>query len=95
MSFYRSRTSNHCPLLYLFIRVLQNVVLMQVNVLSRDLMVEFERVYEELSSRPDVRAAVLISGKPSGFVAGADITMLAACKTAEEVRMLGVPLLLA
>lgn len=58
-----------------------------MNVLSRDLMVDFERVYEELRGRADVRAAVLISGKPSGFIAGADITMLAACKTAEEVRV--------
>jgi enoyl-CoA hydratase/carnithine racemase len=50
-------------------------------------MADFEVLYDELYSRPDVKAAVLISGKPTGFIAGADITMLAACKTAEEVHL--------
>ncbi|KAL1124486.1 hypothetical protein AAG570_001112 [Ranatra chinensis] len=35
---------------------------------------------------PSVKAAVLISGKPGCFIAGADISMMEACKTPEEVR---------
>ena len=53
-------------------------------------MEDFEKLYEELTHRPDVRAAVLISGKANGFIAGADIQMLASCKTAQEATDLAL-----
>jgi len=43
---------------------------------------------EKIENDPAVRAAVLISGKPDGFIAGADVGMLAACRTAGDVEAL-------
>ena len=57
----------------------------KVNSLSRELIPEFESVFQEVSKNDNVKAVVLISGKTSGFIAGADIKMLEACKTKEEV----------
>ena len=37
-----------------------------------------------------MRAAVLISNKAEGFIAGADINMLAACKTSKELSEVGI-----
>lgn len=45
---------------------------------------EFESVFREFETNPNVRSAVLISGKPGCFVAGADISMLEKCKSVEE-----------
>lgn len=42
-------------------------------------------VLQEVESNPSIEAAVLISGKPGCFIAGADISMIEACKTKEEV----------
>lgn len=47
-------------------------------------MAEFETVLREIDSNPQVHAAVLISGKPNCFIAGADITMLESCKTVQD-----------
>lgn len=33
-----------------------------------------------------IKGSVIISGKPNCFIAGADISMLQACRTAEEVH---------
>ncbi|KOB66367.1 Hydroxyacyl-coenzyme A dehydrogenase, partial [Operophtera brumata] len=38
-----------------------------------------------IDSNPAIEAAVIISGKPGVFIAGADISMIEACKTKEEV----------
>lgn len=43
-------------------------------------MTEVVAVLNDIQSNPAVRSAVLISGKPSGFIAGADIRMLQSCK---------------
>jgi len=40
---------------------------------------------DHLDKASGVRAAVLISNKAEGFIAGADINMLAACKTSKEL----------
>lgn len=48
-------------------------------------MEEFEAVFRDIQSNPQIQAAVLISGKPGCFVAGADINMLQSLKSAEEV----------
>lgn len=57
----------------------------KVNVLSEKLTREFVRVFEELTHHPDVTSAVLISGKPGCWIAGADISMLNAGETEEDV----------
>ena len=40
---------------------------------------------EELMKNSDIKAAVLISSKPGSFIAGADIAMLNAANSLEEV----------
>lgn len=40
----------------------------------------------EVIKDPNAKAAVIISAKPGSFIAGADITMLDAAKTEEEVN---------
>lgn len=47
-------------------------------------MNEVKDIVEEVDRNPSIEAAVLISGKPGCFIAGADISMLENCKTKEE-----------
>lgn len=47
-------------------------------------MGEFKALLPQIQSNPQIQACVLISGKPGCFVAGADITMLEASKSADE-----------
>jgi len=56
----------------------------QVNSLNDEVMHEVEALLQKIENDPSVQAAVLISGKPGCFIAGADINMLSKCKTAEE-----------
>lgn len=58
----------------------------KVNSLGKEITSEFEAVLKDFETNPNVRSAVLISGKPGCFVAGADITMLEQCKTESEAR---------
>lgn len=60
----------------------------KVNVLNESLTKEFDSVYDLIASNPAVKAAVVISGKPNGFIAGADISMLAACTSASQAQNL-------
>ncbi|EDW57841.1 trifunctional enzyme subunit alpha, mitochondrial [Drosophila virilis] len=60
----------------------------KVNSLGSEVSDEFERVIKDLETNPSVNSAVLISGKPGCFVAGADIGMLEACQTAEEATLI-------
>lgn len=48
-------------------------------------MDEVKTIVNEVESNPSIEAAVLISGKPGCFIAGADISMIESCKTKEEV----------
>lgn len=48
-------------------------------------MDEVRNIVHEVESNPAIEAAVIISGKPGCFIAGADITMIESCKTKEEV----------
>nr|KAF6429430.1 hydroxyacyl-CoA dehydrogenase trifunctional multienzyme complex subunit alpha [Molossus molossus] len=57
----------------------------KVNTLNKELQSEFIEVMNEVWASDQVRSAVLISSKPGCFIAGADINMLAACKTPQEV----------
>ncbi|XP_060557413.1 trifunctional enzyme subunit alpha, mitochondrial-like [Ruditapes philippinarum] len=60
----------------------------KVNTLSRGTMDEFKEVYKEISNSSDVKGIVIISGKPDCFIAGADINMINACKSAAEATEL-------
>lgn len=57
----------------------------KMNTLNEGLNSDFEEVLGQLQNDSRIKSAVLISGKPDNWVAGADITMLAKCKTAEEL----------
>lgn len=51
-------------------------------------MSEMDSILHEIESNPSIQAAVLISGKADCFIAGADIGMLAKCKTQDEVTQI-------
>lgn len=59
-----------------------------MNSLSKEVTAELEQAVESIQRNPNIKSAVLISGKPGCFIAGADIGMLAACKSFEEVRQI-------
>ena len=56
----------------------------KVNTLSVSLMSEFEKLLSQIKSNQDIKAGVMISGKESGFVAGADIDDLGLVSSAED-----------
>ncbi len=60
----------------------------KVNTLSRALRGEFDALLTRLEGRNDVRGVVLRSGKPEGFIAGADIRDFTAIRTALEAEAL-------
>jgi len=51
-------------------------------------MAEMEEIVNTLEKDPAIKSAVLMSGKPGCFIAGADINMIGECKTAEEAEAL-------
>jgi len=53
------------------------------NTLSSDLVDEFEEVIAKVETDPEVKAAVLISGKKDSWIAGANIKMIAGMESAE------------
>jgi 3-hydroxyacyl-CoA dehydrogenase/enoyl-CoA hydratase/3-hydroxybutyryl-CoA epimerase len=59
-----------------------------VNALSSSLVQEFDAVFTRLESDDAIRAAVLLSGKPDTWIAGADIEELAAISAASEADAL-------
>ena len=59
-----------------------------MNTLKAEFGGEITTMLDEIEKDSDIKGVVLASGKSSSFVAGADITMLAACKTAEEAEAL-------
>lgn len=60
----------------------------KVNTLNVETMTEMKETMDSLAKDSNVNAIVLMSGKPGCFIAGADITMLQKCKTAEEASSL-------
>ncbi|KAM6954298.1 hydroxyacyl-CoA dehydrogenase trifunctional multienzyme complex subunit alpha a [Aplochiton taeniatus] len=60
----------------------------KVNTLSVQMQSELTEVMGEVWSNGAVKSAVLISSKPGCFIAGADINMIQACKSSEEVTNL-------
>lgn len=55
-----------------------------VNTINEAFGKELEAVLDEIEKDGSIRAAVLISGKPSGFIAGADISMIEKMTSKEE-----------
>ncbi|BDX06215.1 fatty acid oxidation complex subunit alpha FadJ [Planctobacterium marinum] len=59
-----------------------------MNTLKAEFGEQITSMLDDIEKDTEIKGVVLASGKPSSFVAGADITMLAACKTAEEAEAL-------
>ena len=55
-----------------------------VNLLTPDNLRELERVLAEVAGRPEVRAVLFASGKPGSFIAGMDVTEIAAVTSAHR-----------
>ncbi|KAM9840198.1 hydroxyacyl-CoA dehydrogenase trifunctional multienzyme complex subunit alpha a [Aulostomus maculatus] len=60
----------------------------KVNTLSVQMQSELTEVMSKIWSNNAVKSAVLISSKPGCFIAGADINMIQAAKSSEEVTRL-------
>lgn len=63
----------------------------KVNKFDRDVMAEFEeliKVLNDKGAKKEIDALILFSRKPGNFIAGADITLFQAAKTAEEAMAL-------
>jgi 3-hydroxyacyl-CoA dehydrogenase / enoyl-CoA hydratase / 3-hydroxybutyryl-CoA epimerase len=60
----------------------------KVNTLGKGMVAEFEELLRGVEEDAAVRAVVIRSGKPEGFVAGADIEELARVRSAEEAEAL-------
>ncbi|AVV86128.1 fatty acid oxidation complex subunit alpha FadJ [Shewanella putrefaciens] len=59
-----------------------------MNTLKAQFGPEISEILAEIKSDPHIRGLVLISGKKDSFVAGADISMLDACKTVGDAKAL-------
>lgn len=57
---------------------------LQMNTLSPEVMEEMKFILKEIELNTTVNSAVLISGKPNNFIAGADISVLQKFKTEQE-----------
>ena len=59
-----------------------------MNTLKAEFGDEISAMLDDIESDKSIKGVILASGKKGSFVAGADITMLAACKTAMEAEEL-------
>ena len=59
-----------------------------VNTLKATFAEEFERIFGEVARDPSIKAAILVSGKPDTWIAGADIEMLKAATTASQAEVM-------
>jgi 3-hydroxyacyl-CoA dehydrogenase/enoyl-CoA hydratase/3-hydroxybutyryl-CoA epimerase len=60
----------------------------KVNQLKAEFADEIMAILQEVRKLANLQGVVIISGKPDSFIAGADIKMIAACKTEQEAQML-------
>lgn len=56
----------------------------KLNVLSLGLLEEFETLFQQIDKDDRLRGVVIMSGKPEGFIAGADIRQFVSVATAAE-----------
>ncbi len=59
-----------------------------MNTLRAEFAPQIRDILAQINAEPSVKGVVVISGKPDSFIAGADISMLDACNTAEEAEEL-------
>ena len=59
-----------------------------MNVLTADVMSELEQIVGDLESADDISAVVFQSSKESGFLAGADVNVIASIESASEASRL-------
>ena len=60
----------------------------KVNSLGLEPSADLQECFERFMGDATAKSAVLMSGKPGCFIAGADIKMLEKCSTAEEATAL-------
>ncbi|GAB2929536.1 fatty acid oxidation complex subunit alpha FadJ [Rheinheimera gaetbuli] len=60
-----------------------------MNVLKAAFADEISALLADIKANTQLKGLVFISGKPDSFIAGADISMLDGCKTAEEAEAIG------
>lgn len=60
----------------------------KVNTLKAEFAEQIAEVLQQAQALSQLQGLVIISGKPDSFIAGADITMIAACCTAHDARVL-------
>jgi len=60
----------------------------KLNTLKAEFVGQIREVIAQARRQPQLVGLVLISGKPDSFIAGADITMIAGCRSAEEAAAL-------
>lgn len=63
-----------------------DVVGESMNTLKVEFAQQIATVLEQIKANNAIKGVVLISGKANSFVAGADISMLAACQSAEDAQ---------
>jgi 3-hydroxyacyl-CoA dehydrogenase/enoyl-CoA hydratase/3-hydroxybutyryl-CoA epimerase len=61
-----------------------------MNTLRADFGDEISAILEQIETDSDIRGVIICSGKKDSFVAGADVSMLAACETADEAEALSL-----
>ncbi|CNK40975.1 fatty acid oxidation complex subunit alpha FadJ [Yersinia aldovae] len=65
-----------------------DVVGEKVNTLKAEFAEQITEILQQAQALSGLQGLVIISGKPDSFVAGADIAMIAACRTAQDARVL-------
>ena len=60
-----------------------------MNVLKAAFADEISALLADIRANTQLKGLVFISGKPDSFIAGADISMLDSCKTADEAEAIG------
>mgnify|MGYP003645712118 CR=1 FL=1 len=63
-----------------------DVVGESMNTLKIEFAEQIEQVLQQIRANAKIKGVVLVSGKSNSFVAGADISMLAACQSAEDAE---------
>ncbi|MDO6691689.1 fatty acid oxidation complex subunit alpha FadJ [Aliiglaciecola sp. 3_MG-2023] len=59
-----------------------------MNTLKMEFAEQISVMLDEIESNSKIKGVVVVSGKESSFVAGADISMLASCETAHDVEVI-------
>lgn len=63
-----------------------NVFSDALNTWTKDAVLSFREMLDEIEKEKDLSGAIIISGKPDNFCAGADLKMVAAMTDADEIR---------